>query len=204
MNTILTQLVSNVLSTYSYNIKVVQTLYSTSHKLNVETCGLNFYFKIFWIYFVTSISKIVSFYYWILKKLLFLYTLPCLHPLLLKKVRVFWTWLLECGASTKKFHIGFFWDPDPGKGSNLTQVSLFFYFKLNQFSPSNSHISESSDSVFSQGIAQCDTLRGSNSDACGDLCYPPNTGLHTQKTIKALPSGSYSALNDQLMQICHL
>ncbi len=35
LNTILTQLISNVLSTYFYDSKVVQTLWPTSHKLNV-------------------------------------------------------------------------------------------------------------------------------------------------------------------------
>jgi hypothetical protein len=42
LNTILTQLVSNVLSTYFYNTEVVQTLYSTSHKLNVGPYGFTF------------------------------------------------------------------------------------------------------------------------------------------------------------------
>ncbi len=37
MNTILTQLVPNIFSTYFYDSKVVQTLYPISHKLNVVT-----------------------------------------------------------------------------------------------------------------------------------------------------------------------
>jgi len=39
LNTILTQLVSYLLSTYFYDIKIVQTLYPTSHKLNVGPYG---------------------------------------------------------------------------------------------------------------------------------------------------------------------
>jgi len=39
LNTILTQLVSNILSTHFYDTKVVQTLYSTSYKLNVGSYG---------------------------------------------------------------------------------------------------------------------------------------------------------------------
>jgi len=55
LNTILTQLVSNILSTYFCDTKVVQTLYPTSHKLNIGPMVLNFYFKIFWIHFIVSI-----------------------------------------------------------------------------------------------------------------------------------------------------
>jgi hypothetical protein len=45
LNTILTQLVSNVFSTYLYDIKVVQTLYSTSHDLNTMTDDFIFQFQ---------------------------------------------------------------------------------------------------------------------------------------------------------------
>jgi hypothetical protein len=45
LNTILTQLVSNVFSTYFYDTKVVQTLYPTSHKLNVGPYGFIFLFQ---------------------------------------------------------------------------------------------------------------------------------------------------------------
>jgi hypothetical protein len=57
LNTILIQLVSNVLSTYFYDTKVVQILYPTSHKLNVRPMVLHFYFKIFSISFVVSIKN---------------------------------------------------------------------------------------------------------------------------------------------------
>ncbi len=42
LNTILIQLVSNILSTYFYDTKVVQTLYPTSYKLKVTTYGFIF------------------------------------------------------------------------------------------------------------------------------------------------------------------
>jgi len=45
LNTILTQLVSNIFSTYFYDTKVVQTLYSTSHNLNTMTNGFIFQFQ---------------------------------------------------------------------------------------------------------------------------------------------------------------
>jgi hypothetical protein len=61
LNTILTQSVSNVLSTYFSHTKIIQILYPTSHKLNVGPYGFTFYFKIFWTYFLMSISKIVPF-----------------------------------------------------------------------------------------------------------------------------------------------
>jgi len=41
---------------------------------------LYLYFKIFWIYFLVSISKIVPFFNWTLGILLFLSILPCQHP----------------------------------------------------------------------------------------------------------------------------
>jgi hypothetical protein len=43
LNTILTQLVSNVFSTYFYDTKVIQILYLTSHKLNVWPHGFIFF-----------------------------------------------------------------------------------------------------------------------------------------------------------------
>jgi hypothetical protein len=39
------QLVSNILSIYFYDTKVVQTLYPTSHKLNVGPYGFIFLFQ---------------------------------------------------------------------------------------------------------------------------------------------------------------
>ncbi len=61
LNTILTQSISNILSTYFSNTKVAKILYPTSHKPNAMT-----FFFIFLIYFLVSISKIVSFLSWIL------------------------------------------------------------------------------------------------------------------------------------------
>jgi len=80
LNTILTQLVSNILSTYFYETKVVQILYPTFDKINVWPMVLYFYFKIFWIYFLMSISKIVPFFNWTLGGLLFFVYFNLLTP----------------------------------------------------------------------------------------------------------------------------
>jgi hypothetical protein len=68
---ILTQLVSNIFSTYFYDTKVVQSLYPTSHKVNVKPYGFIFLFQnILNILFCVHI-KIVSFSNWTLGKVFF-------------------------------------------------------------------------------------------------------------------------------------
>ncbi len=97
MKTILTLLVSNVFSTYFYDSKVVQTLYPTSHKLNVMTyvfifllqnilnilsCvhiqndfifKLDFGWTIFWVYFTLlgprKLSNLVNVCFFVLSRI---------------------------------------------------------------------------------------------------------------------------------------
>jgi len=82
LNTILTQLVSNVLATYFYDTKVVQTLYpSTSYKLDVVTYVFIFLLQnILNLFFCVHIKK-KSFLNWILGRLFFVSTLLCQHPM---------------------------------------------------------------------------------------------------------------------------
>jgi len=81
LNTILTQLLSNVLSTYFYDIKVVQTLYPTSHKLNVRPYGFKFLLQ-------NILNLLSCVHIKTLGKLLFLFTLPCQHPISSQKNNV--------------------------------------------------------------------------------------------------------------------
>jgi hypothetical protein len=81
LNTILTQLVSNILSTYFYDIEVVQTLYLTSHKLNVELHGFIFFTsKYFESTFLCPYQKLFHFLIELWARYLFFSILPCQHP----------------------------------------------------------------------------------------------------------------------------
>ncbi len=84
----------------------------------------------------------------------------------IKEIKVFCEWSLECGASTKPnfFHIGFSWSLYSCEGSNLNRISLFLFFR-NLSSHHHLVLTCIDDSVFKQGLIQCDTLRGSNFDA---------------------------------------
>jgi hypothetical protein len=71
------------------------------------------------------------------------------------------------------------WEPDSGKGLYLTQVSIFFYFEsvLTQ--------ARTGDQVFIQGIAQSDTLRGSDENTWVKL----KSIFDTHPTLECTPNG---------------
>jgi hypothetical protein len=81
LNTILTLLISNVFSSYSYDTKVVQILDSTSHKLNAMTCFLMFLPQdIFNLLSCVHIKKMFHFYIELWAHYFLLSILPCQHP----------------------------------------------------------------------------------------------------------------------------
>jgi len=75
-----TQLVSNILSTYLYDIKVIQTLHSTSHKLNVGPYGFIFLLQNILNLLSYVHIKEILFFYWTLGELLFFVYFTLLIP----------------------------------------------------------------------------------------------------------------------------
>jgi hypothetical protein len=81
LNTILTLLVSNVFSSYSYDTKVVQILDSTSHKLNANDVFFNILLQdIFNLLSCVHIKKMFHFYIELWAHYFLLSILPCQHP----------------------------------------------------------------------------------------------------------------------------
>jgi hypothetical protein len=81
---ILTRSISNIFVIYFYYTKKFQIIYLFYYKLNREANGFMSYLRSFNL-LSHFMSKIVSFFNWILGKLFLFFTLPCLYFTLIKK-----------------------------------------------------------------------------------------------------------------------
>ncbi len=98
MKTILTHLVSKIFSTYFYDTKVIQTLYSTSHKLMGLTYGIIFILQdILNLFSCVHIKKCSSFLirFWVDYFFCLLYLANILKKLWKKKIYIYFLWFFK-------------------------------------------------------------------------------------------------------------